>query len=86
MTEKKYGNRYKKFEDKPIEIQQLAKRVKELRLSTGKSAEVFAYDNEWSRSSYSRIERGEDIRFTTLVRLCKIHNITMKEFFGESFD
>lgn len=87
MAEKiKSGNRYKSFEEKSLEIQFLAKRIKNLRINAGfTSGETFAYDNEWSRSSYSRMERGEDIRFSTLIRLCKIHGITLEQFFSEGF-
>ena len=88
MAEKvKYGNRYKAFDEKPLEIQLLAKRIKQLRINAGfTSGETFAYDNDWSRSSYSRMERGEDVRFLTLIRLCKIHKITVEQFFSEGFD
>lgn len=88
MAEKvKYGNRYKAFEEKPLEIQHLATRIKQLRINAGfTSGETFAYDNDWSRSSYSRMERGEDVRFSTLVRLCKIHGISLEQFFKEGFD
>ena len=85
--QKKYGNRYKAFEDKALEIQFLANRIKQLRIDAGyTSGETFANDNEWSRSSYSRMERGEDVRFSTLIRLCKIHKITLEQFFRKGFD
>jgi len=73
--------------DKPKEVQLLGKRIKQLRQEKGyTSQETFAYDNGYTLSYYSRIERGEDIRFTSLVKVCKSLGVDLKAFFGTGFD
>ncbi|PKP40521.1 MAG: transcriptional regulator [Bacteroidetes bacterium HGW-Bacteroidetes-12] len=73
--------------NKPKEILNLANRIKQLRKEKGYSSqETFAYDNDYTLSYYSRVERGEDIRFSSLVRLCKAFNIDLKTFFSEGFE
>jgi len=65
----------------------LGKRIKQLRQAKGYSSqENFAYDNDYTLSYYSRLERGEDIRFSSLVRVCKAFGITLADFFAEGFD
>ena len=72
--------------EKSPEIQLLAKRIKELRKKAGyTSYELFAYDNDITRSQWGRYERGEDIRFTSLIKACKALNVTLAEFFSEGF-
>lgn len=71
---------------KPKEVLLLAKRIKQLRKEKGYSSqETFAYDNDYTLSYYSRIERGEDIRHTSLVRVCKALGVSLKTFFSEGF-
>ena len=87
MILKKYGNRNKKFDEKPLEIRLLAERIKQLRINAGyTSYENFAFDKEISRSQYNRYEKGENITFTTILRLCGLFEITIQEFFSEGFD
>ena len=77
----------KDVKKKPKEVLALAKRIKQLRQQKGyTSQETFAYDNNYTLSYYSRIERGEDIRFTSLVKVCKALGIDLKTFFSEGFD
>ena len=65
----------------------LANRIKQLRKQAGyTSYEIFAYDHNITRSQWGRYERGEDIRFTSLVRICNMFRITLEEFFSEGFD
>jgi transcriptional regulator with XRE-family HTH domain len=72
---------------KPKEVQALAKRIKHFRIKAGYSSqELFANDNDYTLSYYSRIERGEDIRFTSLVRVAKALGVDLKEFFSEGFE
>jgi len=76
-----------KSKNKPKEILNLAKRIKQLRKEKGyTSQETFAYDNEYTLSYYSRVERGEDIRFSSLIRLCKALDVDLKTFFSEGFE
>lgn len=78
-----------KRSENPIEnnIQCLGKKIKALRIQKGyTNADFFAYDNEISRSQYGRYERGEDLRFSSLLKILQIHNLTLKDFFDEGFD
>lgn len=71
--------------DNPF-IQKLAKRIKQLRIKKGYSSyEYFAYDHGFSRSQYGRYEKGEDIRFSSLMKLIDAFEITPVEFFDEGF-
>lgn len=77
----------KTIKKKPKEVQALAKRIKQLRQAKGYSSqETFAYDNDYTLSYYSRLERGEDIRFTSLIRVAKALGVDLKTFFGEGFE
>lgn len=60
----------------------IGKRIKYLRISQGyTSAEIFAYDHDLDKSSYCRMEKGGNITIVSLLRLCDIHHISIKEFF-----
>ena len=76
----------KKKKEKSQEILLLAKRIRELRQRTHTSYEIFAYDNNITRSQWGRYETGEDVRFSSLVKVCRIFNITLQEFFSEGFE
>lgn len=79
LTEKK--------KQKPKEVLLLAKRIKQLRKDKGyTSQETFAYDHDYTLSYYSRIERGEDIRFTSLVKVCKALGVNLNTLFEEGFE
>ena len=68
-------------------ISQLAKRIKDLRISKGyKSGEAFALDNQLSRTHYGRWERGSNITYVNLVKLTEAFDVTLEEFFSEGFD
>lgn len=72
--------------EKPREIQKLALRIKQLRQERGyTSQETFAYDHGYTLSYYSRLERGEDIRYSSLLKVCSALNVSLEEFF-EGFD
>ena len=65
----------------------MAARLKALRKKAGyNNADFFAYDNGISRSQYSRYEKGEDIRFSSLMKVIQAFGITPAEFFSEGFD
>ncbi len=71
---------------KDANIQKLAKRIKAIRKAKGYSnADFFAYEHDISRSQYSRYEQGEDIRFSSLMKLIKAFKMTPEEFFSEGF-
>lgn len=70
-----------------LQIKNLGARIKQLRIAKGyTNAEFFAYDHKIYRSQYGKYERGEDLRFSSLIRIIQIHNLTLHEFFSEGFD
>lgn len=78
-----------KKEEKPKtpEINQLGKRIKALRIAKGYSNyEYFAYEHGISRSQFGRYENGEDLRFSSLIRVVKAFDMTLEEFFSEGFE
>jgi DNA-binding transcriptional regulator YiaG len=69
-----------------LEIQKLAKRIRSIRKGLGyTNADFFAYENNITRSQYARYEVGEDIRFSSLMKLIKAFKMTPQEFFSEGF-
>jgi transcriptional regulator with XRE-family HTH domain len=65
----------------------LAERFKQLRRERGYSNyEQFAFDNELPRAQYGRYENGEDLRFSSLLKVLKAMNISLKDFFSEGFE
>lgn len=68
-------------------IEKLGKRIRSLRIKAGYSNyELFAFDNDIPRAQYGRYEKGEDLRFSSLVKVLKALDISLKDFFSEGFD
>jgi transcriptional regulator with XRE-family HTH domain len=68
-------------------IAKLAKRIKQLRTEKGHmNYETFAIEHGISRSQYWRYEKGEDLRFSSLVRVVHALGVTLEEFFSEGFE
>ncbi|WP_136468026.1 helix-turn-helix domain-containing protein [Flagellimonas onchidii] len=62
----------------------IAKRIKELRLKANyTSHETFATDNGLSRRNYWAIENGNDFKMSTLLKLTKIFDVSLEEFFKD---
>jgi transcriptional regulator with XRE-family HTH domain len=75
----------KKKEKDPV-VLALASRIKELRIAKGyTNYENFAFDHDIPRSQYGRYEQGEDIRFTSLIKIIQAFSISPEEFFDERF-
>ncbi len=69
------------------QLENLGKRLRDLRREKGyTNYEQFAFDHELPRAQYGRYEKGQDIRFSSLLKVLKAMNISLKEFFGEGFD
>jgi transcriptional regulator with XRE-family HTH domain len=69
------------------EVLQLGRRIRELRIKKGfTNYEYFAYEHGFSRAQYGRYEQGQDLQFTTLIRLVKAFDMTLEEFFSEGFE
>lgn len=64
----------------------LGNRIKELRIAKGYSSyEYFAYEHNISRAQFGRYEKGQDLRFSSLVKIINAFGMTWSEFFGEGF-
>jgi transcriptional regulator with XRE-family HTH domain len=73
--------------DEQYYLQCLAKRLKQLRKAKGfANYEQFAYTYNIGRAQYGRYETGSNITFVNLVKLVKIHGMSLEEFFSEGFD
>lgn len=67
-------------------LKKLGERIKSLRIKKGYSSyEYFAYEHNISRAQFGRYERGEDLRFSTLIKIIKAFDMTLEEFFSEGF-
>lgn len=65
----------------------LGNRIKELRIKKGyTSYEYFAYEHNISRAQFGRYEKGEDLRYTSLLKVVRALDMTLEEFFSEGFD
>lgn len=74
------------MKEKPLMVLKLAKRIKDLRKKAGyTSYESFAYEHNITRSQWGRYERGEDIRFSSLIKVCNVFKISLEDFFSEGF-
>ncbi len=69
------------------QLANLGKRLKSLRKAKGYSNyEQFAFTHEINRSQYGRYENGEDLRFSTLLKVLAALDVSLTEFFGEGFE
>lgn len=70
-------------ENKDPRIQEIARKIKQLRIDAGYTkAESFAYDNELNRVQYWRIESGANITLKTLLKILDIHQVSLSNFFN----
>lgn len=69
------------------ELVRLGERIKQLRIKKGYSSyEIFAFENGINRAQFGRYERGEDLRYSSLLKVCGALGISIKEFFSQGFD
>lgn len=67
-------------------INQIANKIKKLRIDAGfTSYENFANAHDIDRKQYWRIESGSNITISSLIRIIKLHNITIAEFFSDIY-
>jgi len=68
-------------------LKKLGARIRSLRKQKGfDNYEHFAYARNISRAQYGRYEQGQDLRFTSLVKVVKALDMTLAEFFSEGFE
>ena len=64
------------------ELQAIATRLKELRKSKGYSNyEHIAFELGMSRSAYWRLETGVNFEMKTLIKICRLLDVSLEEFF-----
>lgn len=69
-----------------FELKKLGARIKALRIKKGyTNYENFAFENDIPRAQFGRYERGEDLRYSSLLKVIKALGVTQKEFFSEGF-
>jgi transcriptional regulator with XRE-family HTH domain len=80
-------NKDEQFEElKKQQLQNLGERLKKLRISKGyTSYEYFAYDHNLPRAQYGRYEKGEDLKFSSLLKVLRALDISLTDFFEEGF-
>lgn len=73
----------KSFENhKQPELEAIALRLKELRKLKGyTNYEHIAFELGMSRSAYWRLETGVNFELKTLIKICRLLNISLEEFF-----
>lgn len=77
----------KKLESKEEDLKMLGERIRSLRIKKGYSNyENFAYEHDIARAQYGKYEKGEDLRYSSLLKVIKALGMTPKEFFEEGFE
>lgn len=69
------------------QLTNLGNKLRELRIERGFSNyEQFAYEHNLPRAQYGRYEQGQDLRFSSLLKVLKAFDISLEEFFKEGFE
>lgn len=64
------------------EFELIAERLRELRKAKGyTNYEHIAFDLGMSRSAYWKLESGSNFELKTLIKICKVLDVTLEEFF-----
>jgi transcriptional regulator with XRE-family HTH domain len=68
-------------------IKKIGARIKALRIKAGYSSyETFAYEKGIDRAQYGKYERGADMRTSSIIRVLKMLDVTIQEFYSEGFE
>ena len=74
-----------KLKEEDLKI--LAERIRSLRIKKGYSNyENFAFEHNIARAQYGKYEKGEDLRYSSLMKVIRALGVSVKEFFSEGFD
>jgi transcriptional regulator with XRE-family HTH domain len=69
------------------QLSNLGMRLRKLRIDRGyTNYEQFAFEHNLPRAQYGRYEQGQDLRFSSLLKVLRALNITLEEFFEEGFE
>jgi len=81
------GKKSVKVEATSEKIKKMGARIKSLRIQQGyANYDAFAFEHKIHRSQYGRYEKGEDLKFSSLLKVINALGITLEEFFSEGFD
>ncbi len=87
LMKSKAPKKVKKEVNAQDNLLRLGQRIKALRIQKGyTSYETFAYENDISRAQFGRYEKGEDLRFSSLLKVIRAFDMTLEEFFSEGFE
>jgi len=68
-------------------LKRLGKRIRHFRKAKGYSNyDIFCFKHGFARSSYSRMERGENLRMSSLFKVLDALEVSLKDFFEEGFE
>jgi transcriptional regulator with XRE-family HTH domain len=74
-----------KYTQKQLKL--LGNRLKEIRLAKGyTNYENFAFEHGIPRAQYGRYEQGQDLRFSSLLKVLKAMDMSLSEFFSTGFE
>jgi len=69
------------------QLANLGNKLRELRIEKGfTNYEQFAFEHNLPRAQYGRYEQGQDLRFSSLLKVLKAFDISLEEFFKEGFE
>jgi hypothetical protein len=84
---KKIAKRPVRAKIDPNELKKLGARIKALRIEKGyTNYENFAFEHDIPRAQFGRYERGEDLRYSSLLKIIRAFEMTPEEFFSDGFD
>lgn len=73
----------KRLEDDQKLFKKIGIRIKDLRLKAGyTNAEKFAFEHNITRSQYANWEKGQDMLTSSILRIARIHDLSLQEFFA----
>lgn len=65
-----------------IYLKKVGERLKHFRKNAGyANSELFAYEKNISRAQYGKYEAGANIQLNTLIKILKLMNVSLEEFF-----
>lgn len=68
--------------EESIYLKKIGERLKYFRKKAGyTNSDTFAYDNNISRPQYGKYEAGANIQLNTLIKILKLMDVTLEEFF-----
>lgn len=64
-------------------LREIGMKLRKVRIERGHTSyEKFCYEHGLSKVQYHNMEKGKGYNITSLIRVLKIHDLTLKEFFS----